>query len=255
MDEQFKKDLERFSDLNYESFRALAADPGLSKYQKIGFPDLYRAGQEGVIFEDILQKMNNLQKSEKAILDIGCGCSDLPHLLIAHCKRSHHKLVMVDSEEMLDQLPPKDATFDKVPGKFPLMPEFVNSSLGSFDAILVYSLSHYIFSDGGLYSFLDQAVRLLRPGGQLLLGDVPNVSKRKRFFASATGIEFHKKFMKTEAPPTMQIFEIEENKIDDGVMLSLFQRYRNFGFETYILPLPTNLSFANRREDLLIVRP
>jgi hypothetical protein len=176
-------------------------------------------------------------------------------LLINKCKAKDHHLVMIDSQEMLDQLGTQEGRVEKIPGKFPFMPEFISGAKEKFDVVLVYSLAHYIFIDGGLFQFLDVATSLLKPGGQLLLGDIPNISKRKRFFSSTTGIEFHKKFMNTSEPPKLQMYEAEENKIDDGVMLSLFQRYRNFGFETYILPLDANLSLANRREDLMIVRP
>ena len=255
MDEQFKKDLERFSDLNFETFKALASDASLSRYQKIGFPDLYRSGQEPLIFQDILNKTSNLEKKDQWVLDIGSGCSDLPHLLIQKCRQNNHNLVMIDSQEMLNQLDTDYNQVQKVPGKFPSMPDFVQGAKDKFDVILVYSLAHYIFTDGGLFQFLDVAISLLKPGGQLLLGDIPNISKRKRFFASSTGVEFHKQFMNTSEPPKVQVYEVEQNKIDDGIMLSLFQRYRNFGYETYILPLRADLALANRREDLMIVRP
>jgi SAM-dependent methyltransferase len=255
MDDQFKNDLNRFSDLNFESFKSLALDSSLTKYQKIGFPDAYRAGQEQIIFQDITNKLSNLDKQNQHVLDIGSGCSELPYLLAKKCSAQNHVLFVMDSEEMLSQLDFGDQEVMKISGKFPQTPEFLDTSKNKFDVILIYSLAHYVFLDGGLTQFLDAAVSLLRPSGQLLLGDIPNVSKRKRFFASLAGVEFHKKFMQTDQAPITQAYEISENKIDDGIMLALFQRYRNFGFETYVLPLKPELVLANRREDLLIVRP
>ena len=55
------------------------------------------------------------------------------------------------------------------------------------DVILSYSVLHYVFVQQPLYEFLDTSLGLLADGGQMLLGDIPNVSKRKRFFSSAAG--------------------------------------------------------------------
>jgi hypothetical protein len=48
---------------------------------------------------------------------------------------------------------------------------------------------------------------------------------------------------------------VETKKIDDGVVFGILQRYRNFGFDTYLLPQNDNLPIANRREDILIKKP
>ncbi len=89
----------------------------------------------------------------------------------------------------------------------------------------------------------------------MLIGDVPNVSKRKRFFASDTGKRFHKEFMKTDRDPEVRFNQIELNYMDDSVVLALVQRARAQGFEAYILPQGPGLPMANRREDILITRP
>ena len=46
-------DHDRFADLTFDDFRRMAGDESLSQYQKIGFPDEYRAGAEESIFHDI----------------------------------------------------------------------------------------------------------------------------------------------------------------------------------------------------------
>ena len=40
------ENLKRFADLRYDDFRKLAQDNSLSQYEKIGFPDAYRAQKE-----------------------------------------------------------------------------------------------------------------------------------------------------------------------------------------------------------------
>jgi hypothetical protein len=48
---------------------------------------------------------------------------------------------------------------------------------------------------------------------------------------------------------------VEDLKIDDGVVFGIMQRYRNFGFDTYLLPQNEQLPIASRREDILVKKP
>ena len=108
----------QFSNLGYSDFKEMAKDLSLSKYEKIGFPDSYREGREGFIFDDIKSKLPPLASEKKVIFDIGPGCSDLPFMLIDHCRLQGHKLLLSDSEDMLNLLP--DETFlEKYPGIYP----------------------------------------------------------------------------------------------------------------------------------------
>ena len=161
---------------------------------------------------------------------------------------------MVDSAEMLALLPDGE-NICKIEGAFPKIDGFVARYAGSFDVILCYSVFQYIFVEFPIFQFLDCALNLLAPGGQMLIGDIPNVTRRKRFFASDSGRNFHKDFMKTDEDPVVEFNRIEFDKIDDSVMLSLVQRARLQGFDAFILPQKPDLPMANRREDIFIVRP
>lgn len=253
MDQQLKTDLNRFANLTYEDFQKLANDPNLSIYQRIGFPNEYRKGVEQHILSDLISKLTNLNNRKATVIDIGCGCSELPRMLMQHCFDRNQALTLIDSKEMLNHIP-DDARMTKIPGRFPQLPDFQTRMCGQADVILVYSVFHYVFEHGNMIPFLDASVRLLAPGGQLLIGDIPNVSKRKRFFASEAGVRFHQKFMDTTESPKIDLFSIEEGKIDDSILMSVILRYRGFGFETYLLPQSKNLPMENRREDLLIIR-
>jgi len=68
-------------------------------------------------------------------------------------------------------------------------------------------------------------------------------------------IAFHKQFTKTDTVPEVKYNQIEPGKIDDSVLVGMLMRARNAGFEAYLLPQSPELPMANRREDLLIVRP
>jgi hypothetical protein len=244
----------RFSDIGFDDFRRMAQDDSLSRYEKIGFPNEYRAGKEPAIFEDILSKLDKLSTAQQTVLEIGPGCSDLPHMLVELCQRQGHKLVLVDSAEMLAHIP--DASFiEKVPAYYPKCEELFPKYGGKVDVILCYSVLHYIFAESNLWEFLDRSLQLLSHGGQMLIGDIPNVSKRKRFFSSPAGVIFHKSFTGKNEKPLVNFQVIERNKIDDSVILAIVLRVRQAGFDAYVVPQRSDLPMANRREDLLIVRP
>jgi hypothetical protein len=246
---------DRFKDLTFDDFRRLAQDDALSPYEKIGFPNAYRDGKEELIFQDIARKVPNLAQDNKIIMDIGPGCSGLPLMTIELCRNKGHTLVLLDSEEMLGHLP-DEPFIVKVPGMYPAGCEwFFQKYAGRVDAILTYSVLHYVFAESNLFDFVDKSLSLLAAGGEMLIGDVPNVSKRKRFFSSANGIRFHQSFTETNEVPAVQFNTIETGKIDDAVILSVLLRCRNSGFDAYVLPQADDLPMANRREDILITKP
>ena len=245
----------RFDSLTFDGFRELATADGLSRFERIGFPDSYRDGYEAAIFRDVSAKLTNLARRGQTVFDIGCGCSDLPLLLADACGRQRHSLVLCDSAEMLGHLP--DAEYiRKAVGRFPndhagLIAEYA----GRVDVILIYSVLQYVFVEGSVFDFVDACLALLAPGGQLLLGDIPNQSKRKRFFASAAGVRHHQKFTGTDEVPAVAFNQVERSKIDDTVVLAILGRARAAGFDAYVVPQAADLPMANRREDVLIVRP
>lgn len=243
-----------FDELSYDEFRRLASDKSLTPNERIGFPDAYRTGFDALIFNDILQKLTRLQGSSARVLDIGPGCSALPRLLIDHCVQRGYTLALVDSPEMLGQLPDAHG-LTKFSGFYPDETVDLMAMKGQFDAILCYSVFHYLFAEGAFWRFLDCSIELLAPGGQMLIGDIPNVSKRKRFFASEAGIKFHQSFMQTDEIPDVDFRSVEFNRIDDAVLLGVIMRARAQGCDAYWLPQAEGLPMANRREDLLIAKP
>jgi hypothetical protein len=249
-----KEDLTRFAKLGFEDFRRLAADPTLTAYEKIGFPNSYREGKEPEIFADIVAKLAPLRERGAVVLDVGPGCSDVPKMLIAHCRDLGQTLHLVDSAEMLDQLETGEGVV-KTAAFYPDCPELIDTLRGRTDAVIVYSVLHYIFVDTNLFRFLDTTLALLAPGGALLLGDIPNLSMRRRFFASDTGKAFHRAFTGRDEDPQVVHERIEAEQIDDAVVFAILQRARAAGFQAWVLPQPAHLPLANRREDILIVRP
>ena len=232
---------------NFDDFKNRAKDNKLTPSEKVGFPESYRKGKELLILEDIIQK-TNISANQK-VLDIGCGCSDLTDLFKRYCEENEINLYLNDSHEMLSQLNFSNSKNIKlIPGKFPDILD--NKPFEkNFDVILIYSVIQYVFNDGNMYSFIHKCLSILNKGGVILIGDIPNISSRDRFIKSDEG----KKFLKSKQENTnIKIKHQNHERIDDSIILSLIQRFRNFDCETYLLPQPNNLPFGNRREDIII---
>lgn len=241
---------------NFNKYRELAMDKNLSMYEKIGFPNAYREHSEEAIFADILTKIPLLkEKRGLKVLDIGAGCSNLQKFISKICAKQNHTLYLSDSAEMLSLIKARKNEI-KIAGLFPDESfESIKNHAKGIDIILCYSVFHYIFVDSNVWVFLDCILELLNDGGEILIGDIPNISKRKRFFASKNGIKFHQNFTKTKEIPQVEFNCIEKGKIDDSLLHAIVLKCQNSGFNAYIIPQNPNLPFANRRDDLIIRKP
>jgi SAM-dependent methyltransferase len=137
-------------------------------------------------------------------------------------------------------------------GKFPAVQDLANGFEEYFDAILVYSVIQYVFLGQSIFNFIHKCIEHLKPGGRLLIGDIPNLSARNRFLNSSEGKEFSNN--NTQISNSIVLSHSNDERIDDAVIFSILNRFRNFGCETYLIPQHKNLPFGNRREDLLIVK-
>jgi len=241
-----------FENLTFENFKSRASDKNLTQIEKIGFPDDYRTESESAILEDISSKLG-LIGERRTILDIGCGCSGLTRLLIEQSEHLGHKLVLNDSSEMLAELNPPRGTL-QCPGQFPNVAELTDRYTEAFDAILIYSVLQHVVLESNPVIFIDRGLELLKPEGRMLLGDLPNISKRNRFLLSQEGLKFHQNYYGADQIPQVDLEELAPEKIDDAMIFHLMTRYRARGYETYLLPQHPDLSMRNRREDLLIVK-
>jgi hypothetical protein len=238
--------------LTFDEFRRLANDPALSREDKIDAKGS-REGKTEVILRHIVNTLPRIQAPRAVVFDIGCGCSEVTDRLITYCAERGHQLVLVDSPEMLGMLPAQPGV-RKVGGRFPLE-AVIEEHRGRVDVVIVYSVLQYVFAEANAWDFVDAALQLLSEGGEMLLGDLPNVSKRKRFFSSTAGINYHRKMMQTDEAPAVSYNLVERREMDDAFLLGLIARVRSQGFDAYIQPQPSDLPLANRREDILIRRP
>jgi hypothetical protein len=239
---------------SYEDFRERAQDSNLSLNEKCGFPDAFRSGQSAQIYADICSKLTVLCKPGVNVLDIGPGCSELAHFIIERTGFNNQSLTVIDSPEMLSLLPEK-SHLTKIEGPFPDCIQKSEQTLRPFDAILAYSVAQTVFKHSNIFAFIDCAVHLLNEQGQFLIGDIPNVTMRKRFMITASGRAYHKIHYPHLPQPEILPNLLEPGQIDDGVVLGIIARMRGAGLHAFLLPQPADLPHGNRREDILIKKP
>jgi hypothetical protein len=245
----------KFANLTFDDFRKLASDPTLSRHEKVGFPDSYRQGKENEIFSDMCGKISNLSLPGKNVLEIGPGCSELPVMLAKLCEINTSRLIFVDSEEMLALLP-QAGHITKYAGTFPsALEKDIEKWAGKIDVIIAYSVIQYVFAEGNLWGFVDRCLLLLADGGEIMFGDVPNITMRKRFFSSASGEASHRQFTGRDEKPEVHFNQLELGQMDDSVVLAILARVRAQGFHAWVVPQQSTLPMANRREDILIRKP
>jgi 2-polyprenyl-3-methyl-5-hydroxy-6-metoxy-1,4-benzoquinol methylase len=239
-------------ELTFDGFKERANDKSLTKWEKIGFPDSYRKDNEKKIFEDVSKK-TNLERKGIKILDIGCGCSDLVNHFIENAIKYDQELYLVDSIEMLNNIDEKmlKSNIHLTPGCFPKIDLAENEKI-KFDIIIIYSVIQYVFLEQSVFNFIHKCLNILKKDGCILIGDIPNISARNRFLNSEEGKTF---LSKNNDNKEALKFEHENfERLDDSIIISLLSRYRNFGCETYLLPQSKELTFSNRREDILILK-
>jgi 2-polyprenyl-3-methyl-5-hydroxy-6-metoxy-1,4-benzoquinol methylase len=243
-----------FDDLTFDKFRELAAADGLSHHEKVGFPNEYREGKEDAIFSDMCAKVRSLHAEHATVVEIGPGCSQLPVMLADLCARKGGHVHFVDSQEMLELLP-DGGHIHKWPGRYPQIPGLFEALAGKVDTVVAYSVIQYVFAEGNLWDFVDRCLALLKDGGEVFLGDIPNVTMRKRFFSGAEGIRTHQRYTGRDELPAVHFNQPEPGRIDDSVVLAIISRARSEGFHAWVVPQREDLPMANRREDILIRKP
>lgn len=133
---------------------------------------------------------------------------------------------------------------------------------GKFDIIIAYSVLLCLTSEDDAWSFYRACLDLLNPGGRLLLGDMPNRDAKARFLASPQGRLFAQEWerVKHQSEADMEayrrFFSNMEGQpghyITDSFVFAVLADARKQGFESYLLPQPSDLPFGQTREDILI---
>lgn len=138
--------------------------------------------------------------------------------------------------------------------------DYTTAADDAFDKVLIYSVISTLSDQAEAMVFLDKAVTLVAPGGRLLLGDIANADRKRRFLNTEMGHRFEVAWREemparvdhdesSDCPPVERTFQPT-----DRFIRYVLEHYRARGFEVHALSQPSELPFGHTREDILIHR-
>ncbi len=212
----------------------------------------FHAVSEPLIVQDVVKKLS--PQSSDRLLEIGCGLGAIMTPLAAHvaqatgidhpsCIRRYREAGVPENVEL-------------IPGEWP-----ATKADGTFDRILVYSVLHYLPDAEAAREFIDACLSVLDPSGGLMLGDIPNRDRQRRFSASEFGKRFdadwteRKATLSPEHSARDQIFAETERHppfLGDDFIVKLLADTRRDGMESHVVGQPEGLPMCYSREDVLI---
>jgi cyclopropane fatty-acyl-phospholipid synthase-like methyltransferase len=212
----------------------------------------FQADAEANIVKDVISKLR-IEKAHR-LLEIGCGVG----VLLTPLSKQVAEGVGIDHPACLDKYRalgvPANVTL--VAGQWPRV-----ELDGLFDRVLIYSVLHYMPGPEEARAFILAAIDSLRPGGRLLIGDIPNRDSRERFMSTDDGKRCHAEWVERNARTKANHIESDSilSQIDnhsgflnDSFILALLADMRRDGLEAYVLPQLLGLPFCYTREDVLI---
>ena len=222
-------------------------------------------GKEQHIVDDMIAKLDF--KKGSSFFDIGCGAGFVAESLIKKLSELDIVITLMDVAEIIDVLnndfiskSPLRSKVELVKGYFPGDFQLVGQK---FDRISLYSVLH---STDNPFEIIEEAVKLLKPYGKILLGDLPNINRKGRFLSSEVGKIFEAGYKKTsiENIPVyndhldfVQKMNADPNYyslIDDEFIYRIHETFTRQGLDVFILPQPDNLPFSKTRHDVLICK-
>lgn len=210
---------------------------------------------------DVIEKLEICE--DDTVLDIGCGAGVLMFPISCVCK----KIYGIDNSSVIEKL-----KRGFVPGNV----DFIAGSWldidpavffrGGYTKVIIYSVLHCLKDLETAFLFVDKALEGLRENGKILLGDIPNIDKKRRFLQSASGKTFDEAFRKEQqlAQNVEEDFQRDNLKkeqilqkaltVDDEVIQKLADHYHNLSCDVYLLPQKGYLPFGHTRDDRLIIK-
>ena len=209
---------------------------------------------EKLIVKDVVQKLDI--RPDDRLLEIGCG----PGNLLIPLSFMLQSAVGIDHPSVCKYLKARltDPKIQTIGCNFL---DYEPASDEAFDKVLLYSVVNTLSDYEEAVEFIDKAVGLVAAGGRFLLGDIANIDRKKRFLRSETGKKFEAEWRmslacdpkhpwQSKLPRDRRVFQP-----NDRFVVSLMERYRARGYDTYVLAQPADLPFGCTREDLLVSRP
>jgi len=209
-----------------------------------------QADAEKLILSDVLSKMALGPADD--VIDIGCGSG----LLLIPLSGLVRTVTGVDHPDVVDRLQRRFSA----PSVAFIGGNFLDLDIDrKFSAAVAYGVVNYMSTVYELHAFVDKAVDLLAPNGRLLIGDIPNQDKKRRFLSTEAGRSFDQRWR--EQMRGLPQSDAPEGPVDrhllvytDEIVLELVLRLRRGGLDVHVLPQPSDLPFGWTREDILVTR-
>lgn len=225
---------------------------GVKNFTEIAGRYTFQKKSEQYLLRYLLEKLS--LSPDDDVLEIGCGAGNL----LIPLSFFVHSITGIDHKKLLAQLKnrvPKDSgTMTLIPG------EFLTAKMrGTFSKILIYSVIHYLRDEDEVLAFIRKAARLLRSGGTLLIGDIPNADMKARFLATKRGKSFsaewqkkagreHKKNPFLNQPVTTAPLVT----IDDALTKKIVTMLEGPHMRARRVRQPETMSFGYTREDIIV---
>ena len=241
--------------MSEQSFKnyGLLASP-INNFTKLAGRYNIQDESERLVIMDIINKLEINNKDD--LLEIGCGAGNLLIPLSFFVNRA----TGVDHPQLIKRLNNRFNDHEKIEtvcGNFLQIDKTAFTK--HYTKILIYSVIHYLSNEDELKDFIQKSLSILSKGGKLLIGDIPNISKKNRFIKSETGKTFKDKWDKLVNEKCKNVIlpkSIEKDMslicIDDNIILQIVRYFREKGYNVFILPQDFNLPFGYTREDILI---
>lgn len=216
-------------------------------YTRIAGRYSIQAEGERKIVQDLASKLD--LSSSDALLEIGCG----PGNLLIPLSFSVSSAVGIDHPKVIRRFQKRfqDDRIELVAGNFLDL-----KITRQFSKILIYSMIQLLSNDAEVMECLTKALSLLKPGGALLVGDLPNEDKKNRFLSTRNGRRFLRDWNKANKEEGMSTTygKLDPHTVHftDQLIFELMVELRARRCETYLLPQAPYLPFGRTREDLLI---
>jgi 2-polyprenyl-3-methyl-5-hydroxy-6-metoxy-1,4-benzoquinol methylase len=211
----------------------------------------FQKKSERKIYQDILEKLQ--LKETDTCLDIGCSVG--ANLLPLSRKVKH--ITGIDNINVINILKNRLKSNNTllISGNF-LTHDFKKK----YDKIILYSVLHVFKNKKQAYLVVNKILTLLKTGGKILIGDLPNVSLKKKILKSKTGKIFINKWNKQnrkthEDIKAQNILAKNLNYslvIDDKFIIDLLKYLRKKNLNAYVFPQKKDLPFGHTREDIVI---
>ena len=202
---------------------------------------------EKKIFSDIKKKLD-LKRNDN-LIDIGCGAGPVCDYMVKYAKKNKINLTLNDIPEVIRFLKKR---YKKNKNIKYLSGEFQKQKIKKrFNKVLCYSV---IQCTNNPKVFFNEILNIVSDQSSILIGDIPNTSKKKRFLTSKFGKKFEEKRIKKKINNINKY--LKENKqnnlINDELIKEFLIKFKKKGFNFFILRQDSKLPFSYTREDILV---